>query len=540
MTFNTTILLPASMEGRNAVRDMVWLEFDSIKVENEYSRQQMASRRQSRKGDLRAEAPIPWLRWRSARGEEGQTRKKENFEKVWARATQGAAYITCTFLSALSHHTDDDGGALEESRHVIGCCPNTLSVRNDSSFTGFLGSPVPDADPAGSADITATPTPEQTKHCYAANMYHHLFSALVAALVLAPASSFLIPASILDLPVGALSPPPPSLTVSSELDCLSCPFPGTEATDAWQDNVDSTIHLDFAVSNAGGLTVNGQPLLSPFSDTPPFVLTASQVRTSDGAISRPLELSFVLVRFDPVFDPARSDHVLLPIQFTIVGVDSKPVKVDTIAIDLFRTQESLSIARLSYLPFETTPGAQTCGNASRWSLCRFKAFLGFRLQHMIAAARHHGRKLGLPRLGCHHGYKHGAPDSAVHSFEELDQQSPSQSPHGQRMHHHHHGRMHRFGKLVHHAIRYFFIPATLGIIGGLVASAVGMLLAQFAMYLWQVVFPSPTRPNEVGEVSLLIVEEKIALMAEDDESSQLDEAPPRYKDLEAQTVEAKN
>ncbi|RMD40264.1 hypothetical protein DV735_g4863, partial [Chaetothyriales sp. CBS 134920] len=386
MTFNTTILLPANIEGRNAVRDMVWMEFDSIKVENEYSRQQMASRRQSRKGDLRAEAPIPWL---------------------------------------------------------------------------------------------------------PANMYHRVFSALVAGLVLTPVSSLLIPPSLLDLSVDALSPPSPTLTVTSELDCLSCPFPGTDAADIWQENVDSTIYLEFGVSNAGGLTVNGQPLLSPLSDVPPpFALTASQVRTSDGAVTRPLELSFVLVRFEPVFDPAKPEDVLLPIQFTIVGVDNKPVKVDTIAIDLFRTRDSLSIARLSYLPFETTPGAQTY--------------------------------------------------SAVHSFEELDQQSPSQSPHGQRMHHHHHGRMHRFGRLVHHAIRYFFIPATLGIIGGLVASAVGMLLAQFIMYLWQIIFPSSPSPKGLSAMQVLIVEdEKIALMAEE-ESSEPDEEPPRYKDLEAQTVEAKH
>ncbi|RMZ86709.1 hypothetical protein DV736_g6064, partial [Chaetothyriales sp. CBS 134916] len=113
MALNTTISLLASLESRNAVRDMIWMEFDSIKVENEYSRQQMASRQQSRKGELKAEAPIPWLRWRSARGEEGQTRKKENFEKVWARATHVTKYITCTFLSGLSNGT----GTLEETMH---------------------------------------------------------------------------------------------------------------------------------------------------------------------------------------------------------------------------------------------------------------------------------------------------------------------------------------------------------------------------------------------------------------------------------------
>ncbi|RMZ80432.1 hypothetical protein DV737_g2987, partial [Chaetothyriales sp. CBS 132003] len=371
-------------------------------------------------------------------------------------------------------------------------------------------------------------------------MHHFSSAALVAGLLLAPVSSFLIPPPVPDSPPHTFGL---SSSIISELDCFSCPFAGTDASEAWQDNVDSKIYLQFDASVAGGLTVNGLPLVSSLFDAPlPFPPTALQVRTSDGAVTRPLDLGFILVRSEPVFDPDTPDQVLLPIQFTIIALDGKPVKVDTIAIDLIKTRDRLVIARLVYIPFETTPGARTCGDASGWSLCRAKAFISSRLQQMAAAARHHGSRLGLPRGGCH-GRKHGAPDTIA----PLDEQGLLQPPpHRHRKHHHHHGRLHRFGKLVHHAMRYFFIPATLGIIGGLVASAVGMLIAQFVLYLWQAFFRPSTRLEEPSEAQVLAVdEEKMHLMEEekmeeDGKASQYHDEPPRYKDVESLTPEAKN
>ncbi|RMZ90132.1 hypothetical protein DV736_g2629, partial [Chaetothyriales sp. CBS 134916] len=364
---------------------------------------------------------------------------------------------------------------------------------------------------------------------------HHLSSALVAGLLLAPVSSFLIPPSVLGSAVRTLGSA--SLPIISELDCISCPFAGADASEAWQDNVDSKIYLQLDASVAGGLTVNSRPLLPSFLNAPlPFVLTASQVRTSDSAVSRPLELGFVLVRSEPVFDSDTPDQVLLPVQFTIIALDGKPVKVDTIAIDLIRTRDRLVIARLSYIPFETTPGANTCREAPRWSLCRVTAFISFRLEQMVAAARHHGSRLGLSQGVCH-GRKHGASDTIA----PLDEQSRTQPPYRHRKHHHHHGRMHRFGKLVHHAMRYFLIPATLGMIGGLVSSAVGMLLAQFVLYLWRTFVRSSTRPEEPSAVQILVEEdEKVSLMEENEELSEYHDEPPRYKDIESLTAEGKN
>jgi hypothetical protein len=109
-----TILLAPSKSAKLALRNHIWDEFDSVKVENEYTRKQMLSHRPSRKGDLRNEPPIPWLRWQSPRCEEGQTRKQENFEQIWERVTASARgmWVTCMFLTATCEDREGSKGEL--------------------------------------------------------------------------------------------------------------------------------------------------------------------------------------------------------------------------------------------------------------------------------------------------------------------------------------------------------------------------------------------------------------------------------------------
>ena len=106
---NTAVLVPTSLVGKVALRDVIWAEFESIKVENDYSRQQMVTRRSSRKGELRKEAPIPWLSWRSPWGQEGQTRNGDNFVHIWDKMASGpgSMWLTCTFLSSIEPSTED-------------------------------------------------------------------------------------------------------------------------------------------------------------------------------------------------------------------------------------------------------------------------------------------------------------------------------------------------------------------------------------------------------------------------------------------------
>lgn len=95
--------------------------------------------------------------------------------------------------------------------------------------------------------------------------------------------------------------------------------------------------------------------------------------------------------------------------------------------------------------------------------------------------------------------------------------------------HGHHSRFHRVGRMIHQALRFVVIPALLGIIGGLMASAIGMLVGQFIVYLWL-----RFRRNHYRQTSHIVEvivhdDEKDALMQED--------LPPQYEDVEGLTVD---
>jgi hypothetical protein len=90
--------------------------------------------------------------------------------------------------------------------------------------------------------------------------------------------------------------------------------------------------------------------------------------------------------------------------------------------------------------------------------------------------------------------------------------------------------MHRFGHILRQTLRFFIIPALLGVIGGLMASAVGMLVGQSLVYLWFRFHRRGQRGNvRIAEIAV----------AEDEKDALVDaqELPPQYEDVEAATVE---
>ncbi len=257
--------------------------------------------------------------------------------------------------------------------------------------------------------------------------------------------------------------------------------------------------------------------------------------------------------------------------FTVLGLQGVPVKVDTIVVDLLHTPEETIIARTLTIPFEETPGAQTCDTSSKWSLCRFRAIVVARLQAIMEAARARassatkgwgsqtedegeqpkrkgcgrkgpGRFGGLsPFNGPHGGQRHGPPSAfpgrhggPPNGFHGPPHHGPH-GPHGSHHHSHHgHHQFHRFGHMMHQTLRFFVIPALLGVIGGLVASAVGMIVGHCISYLWIRLHRGGVRGNATGRdirVVEIVVEEdeKDALMV-DEQSIQ---SPPEYRDVEA-------
>ena len=101
-----------------------------------------------------------------------------------------------------------------------------------------------------------------------------------------------------------------------------------------------------------------------------------------------------------------------------------------------------------------------------------------------------------------------------------------------RPHHHHHmNHMHhgQWERTVHRVVRFIVVPAVLGVLAGLAASALGMLVGQIVVFMWQR-FRRSSSPKDSLEQGTMA--EKQGLMTEAS-----DDLPPAYSDEEAMTEE---
>jgi len=82
-------------------------------------------------------------------------------------------------------------------------------------------------------------------------------------------------------------------------------------------------------------------------------------------------------------------------------------------------------------------------------------------------------------------------------------------------------------RFINRSMKLFIIPALLGIVGGLVASIIGMMVGQFLVFLWF----RFVRRNQRGPYARIVLVEE----AEQDEKEGLieGEAPPTYEELDA-------
>jgi hypothetical protein len=100
--------------------------------------------------------------------------------------------------------------------------------------------------------------------------------------------------------------------------------------------------------------------------------------------------------------------------------------------------------------------------------------------------------------------------------------------HHPHRHHFRYWRAHRFGKVLHKTLRFFVIPALLGVIGGLMASAVGMLVGNVLIWLWTTLYRRGQRKLGTPRSIVMLVddEEQDALLIDEKE------LPPAYRDVE--------
>ena len=313
--------------------------------------------------------------------------------------------------------------------------------------------------------------------------------------------------------------------------------------------------LDFSIED-NRLLANGRQIFPPVTPSPIDVIQEIE----DGEVAGPMPVGYALevMPLATSDDPTAAD--LLNVRFTVLDLETHPVPVDTVAITLVQDPAGqLYIAK--------TEIDETASPTDRlsWKKCNGKPkclqeLLLSRVRGLLAAAKErimgmgpgpqagregcHGKPKGLKGMlgmgGHHRPHKHhdeaGFEGMSFHDFEgpkghhhhgHFDSESADR-PHHHMHHGHHRGA---FARTFSRIVRFILVPAILGVLAGLTASAVGMLVGQAVVFLWQRY--RGTKPEEhmaaweQGEAC-----EKQGLMAE------TEDVLPEYIEESSQTRES--
>lgn len=258
----------------------------------------------------------------------------------------------------------------------------------------------------------------------------------------------------------------------------------------------------------------------------PLNVNAVQRRESDGQETAPIGLGFALEVL-PLMPP-QDDMELLSVRFTVLDLAGHPVPVDTLAVAVIKTAAGeLFIAR--------TEIEATAADRLSWSQCRgeprcLRRLLFARIRDLMAAAKARmmsvGARLPFRGKGCH-GKPHLSHRPHGEHAADFDGNMPHPRPHhfGGRPHrhpHHRHGWQRTFSRVV----RFIVVPAVLGVLAGLAASAIGMLVGQVIVFLW-LRYRRCTNSRSAAALEQGSTMEKAALMTEEEPPTE--ELPP-YSD----------
>lgn len=262
-------------------------------------------------------------------------------------------------------------------------------------------------------------------------------------------------------------------------------------------------------------------------------------------LSVDFDVSFVVGISPPIPSTHREGVSLIPIEFTVLKMNDVPVKVNTIVLKVIKTpDDSYVIVHTEQIPFQSTPGAKACEGARPWALCRVKAIVADKLRKIMEAAKGKANKVhGWVKdktSGCGKDRAHGKHSHPHPHGDHPHGDHPR--PHHMGKHHggHHGHRFHRLSHMIHQTLRFFVVPALLGIIGGLTASAIGMLVGQAIVYLWFRTYRNGQRgPLRIYEQEIVIIdEEQDGLLAGNDDALPKYEDAPKYEETMSRDVEA--
>jgi hypothetical protein len=286
-----------------------------------------------------------------------------------------------------------------------------------------------------------------------------------------------------------------------DLPCSECPLRETndEGVVSWTEGKPSSLTLDFSIED-NCLLANGRQIFPP---APPIPILAVQ-QNEEGEDSTLMPVGYALEIMPMAAPSDEPGYELLDIRFTVLDLEAHPVPVDTVAITVLQDPNGeLFIARTEIE--NTTPAADRVS----WKECHGKAkclqeLLVSRIRSLLASAK--ARVMGMAKAGrksCHGKLKgktmghheeghEGMPFSPQTSFGKEGSGSEMFGPGGQHAHahgsthsHQHHPYHGAFARAFSRIVHFIVVPAVLGVLAGLTASAIGMLVGQAVVCLWQ-------------------------------------------------------
>ncbi|KAL8681211.1 MAG: hypothetical protein Q9186_002669 [Xanthomendoza sp. 1 TL-2023] len=320
------------------------------------------------------------------------------------------------------------------------------------------------------------------------------------------------------------------LSQSISLDCSHCPYALASQRNGvheWTNAVKSDLHLKFT-SEDNKLKLNGVPFY-PVAALTPTPLFAKQIvkdeeeSTSFKGYDGHLTLSYTL-EIDNEKKNSLSpgqEATLTELTLSIMGLDSEVVRVDDIKIKALSLPKSANTKQeLMIVSVDTQP---TDGNDARCGtiICRvmhkFKGAVRKAQSHAKTAVH----KVKCFCIKCIHAVRpghqiphpHGQAGNSVHLPSHHVMRPGQFTTHHHNHSHRHNSWVHAFARASKHFFSFVLLPIIVGVVFGIAASAIGMLVGQLVVAVWLRLRPSRTVAYERVDT-----EEKEGL--------------PKYEDLE--------
>ncbi|KAL9586872.1 MAG: hypothetical protein Q9212_000616 [Teloschistes hypoglaucus] len=289
------------------------------------------------------------------------------------------------------------------------------------------------------------------------------------------------------------------------LDCSNCPYALASQRNGrheWTNDIKSDLQLKFTAEN-DKLKLNGipfYPVTAPFS---PAALFAKQIKKSDDKSDvaqanhdHDLTLSYS-IDFENEkkhFPAPGPDATLTEITLSILGLDNEVVHIDDIKIKALSIPDSRNIKHeLMIVSVDTQPAAQNEADAQCATIfCRvaYKFKSAVRKAHAHAkTAAHKVKCLCVNRIHAFRHSHHGRPRPQSVPGQPLrlpthNRVRPGKFGAHHRGHGHPSGWVHTFARASRQLFSFVILPVLVGIVFGIAASAIGMVVGQIIVAVW--------------------------------------------------------